>query len=85
MLLNFAHLLIFLYKSNVLFFLFYFLSRAVNLSTLKIVKLSEEEWETELEAELKDYESTNNITSADDKQWEKDCEDLLGDDDEDLK
>ncbi|XP_077285947.1 synapse-associated protein 47kD isoform X2 [Arctopsyche grandis] len=52
----------------------------------KDVKLSEEEWETELEAELKDYESTvSDKNNADDKQWEKDCQDLLGDDDEDLK
>lgn len=38
-----------------------------------------EQWEKELEAELKEYEVVADKTE-DDKQWEKECEDLLGDD-----
>ncbi|XP_072933086.1 synapse-associated protein of 47 kDa isoform X2 [Epargyreus clarus] len=38
----------------------------------------DEQWEKELEAELKEYEVVADKT-ADDK-WEKECEDLLGDD-----
>ncbi|XP_013191049.2 synapse-associated protein of 47 kDa isoform X2 [Amyelois transitella] len=39
----------------------------------------DEQWEKELEAELKEYEVVAEKT-GDDKQWEKECEDLLGDD-----
>ncbi|XP_049693675.2 synapse-associated protein of 47 kDa isoform X5 [Helicoverpa armigera] len=40
---------------------------------------SQEQWEKELEAELKEYEVVAD-KAGDDKQWEKECEDLLGDD-----
>lgn len=46
--------------------------------TLKI-NLFLEQWEKELEAELKEYEVVVD-KAGDDKQWEKECEDLLGDD-----
>lgn len=37
-----------------------------------------EQWEKELEAELKEYEVVAEKTSDD--KWEKECEDLLADD-----
>lgn len=42
-----------------------------------------EQWEKDLEAELKEYEVVAGKNN-DDKQWEKECEDLLGEE-EDLK
>ncbi|KOB79145.1 Synapse-associated protein, partial [Operophtera brumata] len=39
----------------------------------------DEQWEKELDAELKEYEVVVEKT-GDDKHWEKECEDLLGDD-----
>lgn len=42
-----------------------------------------EQWEKELEAELNEYEVVSG-KGKEDKQWEKECEDLLGDE-EDLK
>ncbi|KAG7309479.1 hypothetical protein JYU34_005447 [Plutella xylostella] len=39
----------------------------------------DEQWEKELEAELKEYEVVAE-KAGDDKQWEKECEDLLADD-----
>ncbi|GBP71766.1 Synapse-associated protein of 47 kDa [Eumeta japonica] len=42
----------------------------------------DEQWEKDLEAELKEYEMVADKTG--DKRWEKECEDLLGDE-EDLK
>lgn len=47
----------------------------------------EEEWETELEAELRDYEvlAGDKPTTTEDIKWEKECHDLLGEDDDDLK
>jgi hypothetical protein len=38
-----------------------------------------EQWEKELEAELKEYEVVAD-KAGDDKHWEKECEDLLADD-----
>lgn len=43
----------------------------------------DEQWEKELEAELKEYEVVAGKNN-DDKHWEKECDDLLGDE-EDLK
>lgn len=44
-----------------------------------VIDLFLEQWEKELEAELNEYEVVAD-KAGDDKQWEKECEDLLGDD-----
>lgn len=44
---------------------------------MKRVRVVSEQWEKELEAELKEYEVVAE-KSADEK-WDKECEDLLGD------
>ncbi|XP_047034502.1 synapse-associated protein of 47 kDa isoform X4 [Helicoverpa armigera] len=50
------------------------------IKSLKVDRENEDEqWEKELEAELKEYEVVAD-KAGDDKQWEKECEDLLGDD-----
>lgn len=50
------------------------------IKSLKIDRENDDEqWEKELEAELKEYEVVEEKT-GEDKQWEKECEDLLGDD-----
>ncbi|XP_049533576.1 synapse-associated protein of 47 kDa isoform X4 [Anopheles darlingi] len=61
------------------------LARQANESIGQEVEKTEEQWEKDLEAELQDYELVNDGSNERNANWEKDVDELLDDDETDLK
>uniref|UniRef100_A0A2M4BKT4 Putative synapse-associated protein n=1 Tax=Anopheles marajoara TaxID=58244 RepID=A0A2M4BKT4_9DIPT len=61
------------------------LARQANESIGQELEKTEEQWEKDLEAELQDYELVNDGSNERNANWEKDVDELLDDDETDLK